>query len=250
MLKNIFKNLKKKINKNPKGFTLIEALVSIGLILVAVIGPLTLTMNAINTIIQNKNRVIASYLAEEIVENFRNYRDDFALTCSNIYIETDTDPDTSVVTISSAHCGYDTNGMIVPTNFIGSSDISATPNTNPRDISWKMFLESVFGTNDVLPNNGMEKEFLIDKNSFKNGINNFYIDEYSGNGSSCASLSFDTVSGYGCAGGSPTVFKRKTTVTKVSDNTLKIQVDVVYTNSGLFAGGQKSVSVIDYIYER
>lgn len=254
MLKNIFKILKKKTNKDPNGFTLIEALVSIGLILIAVIGPLTLTMNAINTIIQNKNRVIASYLAEEIVEDFRNYRDDFALACNSIYLNMSTDPDTGAVTILSANCGDETGGMDVPVTFIGTSDISSTPNTNPRNISWKMFVSSIFNNRQDIFTNGVTvdpKEYFIDSDSFNtNSLTNFFIDTYANSGSSCTNLSFDNVSGYSCGGGSPTVFKRKTTVTKISDNTLKIQVDVVYTNSGLFAGGQKSVSVIDYIYER
>ena len=251
MLKNIFKILKKKLNKNPKGFTLIEALVSIGLILIAVIGPLTLTMNAINTIIQNKNRVIASYLAEEVVEGFRNYRDDFSLACSNIYLETTTDPNTNIVTIDTAYCGDDSSGMSVPTNFIGQRDISSTPNTNPRDISWKMFLSSVFSTGNNLPQDGVSQSFLLDKNSFNtNSATNFFIDLYNGSGVDCTALSFHSVDGYNCTNGQQTVFKRSTTVTKISDSTLKIQVNVVYTNSGIFASGQKSVSVVDYIYER
>jgi Tfp pilus assembly protein PilV len=66
-----------------KAFTLIEALVGIAIILIAVIGPLSVTTNGIKTITQNKNRIIASYLAEEMVEELRNYRDHFAVACQN-----------------------------------------------------------------------------------------------------------------------------------------------------------------------
>ncbi|MFO0743770.1 MAG: prepilin-type N-terminal cleavage/methylation domain-containing protein [Candidatus Paceibacterota bacterium] len=246
MLKIIFKNIK---NKAGDGFTLIEALVSIALILIAVIGPLTLAMNAINTIIQNKNRVIASYLAEEVVENFKNYRDDFALACSNIYLDTSTDDTTNITTINNAYCGEEGDiGMQVPTNFIGSNDISSTPNTNPRNISWKMFVASTFSSGNNFPDNTIPpKEYFIDDDSFVSNPKNLNIIDY---GSSCVNLSFDQIYGYSCSKGSSTVFKRKTKITKISDNTLMIQVDVVYTNYGLFAAGQKSVSVVDYIYER
>jgi len=77
--------MKKKNNKlnTEKAFTLIEALVGISIILIAVVGPLSVTMKGINSIVQNKNRIIASYLAEEMVEELRNYRDTFYMKCQN-----------------------------------------------------------------------------------------------------------------------------------------------------------------------
>ncbi|MEI6352862.1 MAG: prepilin-type N-terminal cleavage/methylation domain-containing protein [Candidatus Nomurabacteria bacterium] len=238
MLKNIFSKFKKNVNKKNEGFTLIEALVSIALILIAVIGPLTLTMNAITSIIQNKNRVIASYLAEEIVEDFRNYRDDFALTCGNIDFSYSAD----YSTINSASCSGNTSVQVL--SYIGTTDPTLAPNVNPRDIAWKVFLASVFNTTN--PGNKPLTPLYLDNSSFNEGSLSFV-----GSTKSCINLYLDSIVGYNCNGsGNSTLFQRTTTLTKISDDTLKVEVNVVYTNSSLSGIGQRSVSVVDYIYKR
>ena len=86
------KNYLQKLNrlnklKIQRGFTLIEALLGSAMMLIAVLGPLSVTMNGIKTITENKNRIIATYLSEEIIESLKNYRDSFSLLCKDVVFE-------------------------------------------------------------------------------------------------------------------------------------------------------------------
>ena len=65
----------KKIKNKIKGFTIVEALVSVAVILFVIIGPLSLTIGSLNTLVEYQNKIVASYLAEEIIEDFKNYLD-------------------------------------------------------------------------------------------------------------------------------------------------------------------------------
>ena len=233
----IFNKKNKTINE---GFTLIEALVSIALILIAVIGPLSLTFNALTAIRENKNRVVASYLAEEIVEGFRNYRDNFALSCSALNINYDYVSQQ----ISSMYCGSDDNlADSVPVNYY---NFSTPPNTNPQDIAWKIFMSSVMG--DLSTNS--RTNLTLDNDTFYFSPQSLFsnkIDPYQ----NCTYLKYNDVKGYNCSQGSSTAFKRSVNLTKLSGNTLKIDVSVVYFEAGFFlVQRQKSLTVTDYIYER
>lgn len=232
-------NLKLNIEKIKSGFTLIEALVSIALILIAVIGPLSLTFNAINSIRQNKNRIIASYLAEEVIENFRNYRDDFSLSCGNLNLNFDY----TTQQLSSVYCISDTNlADTIPPNYY---NYSTPPDTNPQNIAWKMFLSSVMGdlaTNYIQGLNLDNDTFYFSpQNLFNNKITSYQ---------NCSYLKFDDNKGYNCSTGYSTPFRRTVNITKLSGNILKIDVSVVYLEYGILSQGQKSVSITDYLYER
>jgi len=57
--------------------------------------------------------------------------------------------------------------------------------------------------------------------------------------------------GFNCSQGDITPFERTVTLTKLSGNTLKIDVSVVYFESEMFLiQRQRSLTVTDYIYER
>ena len=223
----MLKNIKNKI----KVFTIIEALVSVAIILLIIIGPLSLTIGALNSVKENGNRIIASYLAEEIIEEFKNYRDDFALTCSNLTINYD-----SSDLLADMSCGS------IPVN---SSFYNSTipPDTNPQNIAWKLFVNNVMG--DMVTNT--RQDLLLDDNSF-NSLNQFifYTPDI------CDKLFVSKNEGYGCSSFSDsfsTIFHRAVTLTKVSSDTIKIEVKVDYTNSA-FLGNPKSIYVVDYIYKR
>ena len=62
------------INKN-KGFTLLEALVAISILMVAVVAPITIAQKGLSSSYYSKNQMIASYLAQDAIEYIKNIRD-------------------------------------------------------------------------------------------------------------------------------------------------------------------------------
>lgn len=72
----------KLVSTHP-AFTLIEAIVSTGLIITAIIGPLSVAVNSSNYARDTRNQIIASYLAQESIELLRFYRDTLFLRCVN-----------------------------------------------------------------------------------------------------------------------------------------------------------------------
>ncbi len=58
-----------------RGFSLIETLVAVVILVSAVAGPLTLAQRSIRSAVYARDQVIASFLAEEAIEYIRNIRD-------------------------------------------------------------------------------------------------------------------------------------------------------------------------------
>ena len=71
----------KKDNKN--GFTLVETLVAIAILLLAVAAPLSLATKSLNSSALSKQQIIASFLAQEAMEFIRNVRDENVLKDGN-----------------------------------------------------------------------------------------------------------------------------------------------------------------------
>lgn len=76
-------NIFNKKQKNIRGFTLVEALVSISILVMAVTGAFTAAQSGISSSIFSKNQIIAFYLAGEGVEQIRNMRDENGLKGNN-----------------------------------------------------------------------------------------------------------------------------------------------------------------------
>ncbi len=68
-----------KQHKQKSGFTLIEALFGITIIMFALLGPLMLINNSLKAAHEVRDQTIASYLAFEAIEAIRNVRDERAL---------------------------------------------------------------------------------------------------------------------------------------------------------------------------
>lgn len=208
-------------HKNQKGFTLIEAMVSMTIVVMAVVGPLSLIVNSVALVRQERNRIAASFLAEEIVENFRAYRDSFVLACKNINYDFSVDGET----IENGACSFGGAPISI------SPDILVLSGTNPRAIAWNLFLNTI--------NNRLNDYIYLDKASFDllTNINDRGV-------ITCGTLKYSTLNNnYNCLSGQTTDFKRTTKITKISDTALKIEVTVYYTQ-------KRFVKVVDYIYER
>lgn len=59
-----------------RGFTLLEALVAISILMVAVVAPITIAQKGLSSAIYSKNQMIASYLAQDAIEYIKNKRDE------------------------------------------------------------------------------------------------------------------------------------------------------------------------------
>ncbi len=57
------------------GFTLLEALVAISILMVAVVAPITIAQKGLSSAVYSKNQMIASYLAQDAIEYIKNKRD-------------------------------------------------------------------------------------------------------------------------------------------------------------------------------
>jgi Tfp pilus assembly protein PilV len=63
------------IKQNNKGFTLLEALVAISILMVAVAAPITIAQKGLSSAVFSKDQMIASYLAQDAIEFIKNRRD-------------------------------------------------------------------------------------------------------------------------------------------------------------------------------
>ena len=67
-----------------KGFTLVESLVAIAILMVAIAGPMYLSQKGLATTELSTNQMIASYLAQDGMEAVKNIRDEVALSSTTI----------------------------------------------------------------------------------------------------------------------------------------------------------------------
>jgi prepilin-type N-terminal cleavage/methylation domain-containing protein len=63
------------IPHTPKGFTLIETLVAISLLTIAIVAPISLTVQSLRSAYYARDQVTAFYMAQEAVEAIRSVRD-------------------------------------------------------------------------------------------------------------------------------------------------------------------------------
>jgi prepilin-type N-terminal cleavage/methylation domain-containing protein len=58
-----------------QGFTLVETLVAVAILMIAISGPLTIASQALNSARSARNTMMATYLAQDGVESLRNIKD-------------------------------------------------------------------------------------------------------------------------------------------------------------------------------
>ena len=74
---------KKTMSKLVSGFTLVEALVAISILMIAIASPMTLAQKGLSTATLSKDQMIASFLAQDAIEAIRNVRDQIAVSQTN-----------------------------------------------------------------------------------------------------------------------------------------------------------------------
>lgn len=69
-----------KAHAHNQGFTLVETFVAIVVLVLAVTGPLTVAWRGLQSTLVSRDRLIATYLAQEAIEHVRYVRDNSVLT--------------------------------------------------------------------------------------------------------------------------------------------------------------------------
>jgi prepilin-type N-terminal cleavage/methylation domain-containing protein len=71
--------MKSKNKHNKKGFTLIETLVAISILMISITGPMVFAAQGLQASMYARDQITAFYLAQDAVETVRNIRDNYAL---------------------------------------------------------------------------------------------------------------------------------------------------------------------------
>jgi Tfp pilus assembly protein PilV len=77
----MIKNKTKKYNLNDdRGFTIMETLVAIFILLLSITGPMVFSQSALRAAFQSRDQITAFYLAQDAIEFVKNKRDDNVLS--------------------------------------------------------------------------------------------------------------------------------------------------------------------------
>lgn len=79
----MFYSKNKKQTNTKKGFTLIEALVAISILMIAIASPMLLAQKSLSSANLSKDQMIATFLAQDAIEAVKNIRDEIAINGSN-----------------------------------------------------------------------------------------------------------------------------------------------------------------------
>lgn len=64
-----------RVSRNKQGFTLVETLVAISILMIAITGPLTIASKALTTALTSRDQVIATFLVQDVHEYIHNIKD-------------------------------------------------------------------------------------------------------------------------------------------------------------------------------
>ena len=103
-----------------KGFTIIETLVAITILMISIAGPLTIAEKGLSAAINTRDQITASYLGQDLMEYIKNVRDADLLNGNTIF----STHLTSCIG-SGVYCNIDT-AVDVPTNPNTISCIAST----------------------------------------------------------------------------------------------------------------------------
>src|SRR5690349_21682289 len=122
-------------NKKEKGFTLVETLIAISILMIAIASPINLAQKALSSAVLSRDQMTASFLAQDGLEAIKNLRDQIAVRSDS----TDwlspfrskcvcTGTQCNLDNLSSAiYCNIDTTLADLGSSIIGSSDSASNP---------------------------------------------------------------------------------------------------------------------------
>lgn len=67
--------MKNFLKQNNKGFTIVETLVAIAILMIAIAGPLTIAQKGLMASVYARDQSVATFLAQDAMEFIKNYRD-------------------------------------------------------------------------------------------------------------------------------------------------------------------------------
>ncbi|MCX6756733.1 MAG: type II secretion system protein [Candidatus Nomurabacteria bacterium] len=225
----IYKFIRKNTNlKSIKAFTLVETLVSIFIVTIVILGPLTVAMNASSYAKQTKDVMTATYLAQEATELLHHLQESIYLKCVS---------DTSINSVCQSTDG-DLDGLF---------DI-------PSETSWRVFKEYLATSPSCFAAAGCSYDF-IDMTSNENIAPTKYVST----SSACSSLYLTATNLYVCAGirgvaGGPTFFTRKVQIESIPtfagrdasyNDDLRVISTVTFRRSN---GYTRSIKLIDFLH--
>lgn len=85
MIKKTFK----KIHQNNKGFTIIESLVAIFILILSITGPMAFTQSGLRASFVSRDQITAFYLAQDAIEYIKNVRDNNSLLLLDVSVGND-----------------------------------------------------------------------------------------------------------------------------------------------------------------
>ncbi|MFH0755136.1 MAG: type II secretion system protein [bacterium] len=77
-------NIKYQILNVQKGFTLVESLVAISILMIAIASPMILAQKGLSTATLSKDQMIASFLVQDAIEAVKNFRDQIAVSQTSV----------------------------------------------------------------------------------------------------------------------------------------------------------------------
>jgi Tfp pilus assembly protein PilV len=118
---------KNKNLKNNGGFTIIESLVAIFIILLAITGPMVFTQNGLRTAFLSRDQITAFFLSQDAIETIKNYRNGEAIGIIN---NTNPDPLSWMGTFFNNCFDNPTTGDIKGCSIITRSGVGTSPGVN------------------------------------------------------------------------------------------------------------------------
>lgn len=142
--------------KKNKGFTIVETLVAVAILMISIAGPLTIAQKGLTAAVYARDQVTASFLAQDAMEYIKNIRDNNILDedpwlryiidngCSSASNQCKVDTTSSVQASAIQPCngncylylsdrGYDTNSSGTKTQFTRSFYVDITNISNPDE---------------------------------------------------------------------------------------------------------------------